>query len=185
MRQNIFRKYSSWTFYALFFLIVLITSCSRIKTTKSLAQLHSHSIVFPEKTIRVSKCGNSLTSLPGGPKFVVYLDSSECKSCQLPQLTRFSGIYEASLSDKYSFVVLVSSSEGQFEEISQAVKERLPFEAYVDFRNSFLSINPHFPSERQYRYFLVDKEGNVLFVGDPTASVKLYELFQEVTAELN
>ena len=55
-----------------------------------------------------------------------------------------------------------------------------PFPVYIDPNNTFLKTNPFIPEDRRFRSFMIDREGNVIFVGDPTTSPKLRYLYNRI-----
>ena len=164
----------------LFILILLLPSCTKQNIRHNLKQMMSRSIVLPEQLERVQADTIVVIKQPSSAKCVVYIDSSECMSCRIDRLIRYTALYYSGYeSPLFDLMVIVSPSLGQKNHVIHQLQLSVDFPVYLDPRNEFLELNPHIPKEKKFHSFLIDKFGKVIFVGDPTSSDRMMELFLE------
>ena len=104
--------------------------------------MYSHSISFQDSVIRIydKNVTKETLSKRSIPTFIVYIDS---------------------------VVVLFSPSKGNLDHLQSVLSRyNYPFPVYIDPNNTFLKTNPFIPEDRRFRSFMIDREGNVIFVGE-------------------
>lgn len=120
-------------------------------------------------------------------KFVVYCDSTECSACRVSTLARYNDLfYYADISEvEFMPVILFSVSPSQLPELEKSLLYyQFPHPIYIDENNIFSKINPHLPADKRLHSFLLDKNNNVILVGDPTSNHDLWALYKKTINEL-
>lgn len=134
----------------------------------------AEAIVFPSGLERIK--GNIEThpdlTVPA-VRLVVYIDSTECSSCRINQLHKYSQY--ASLADLYpgleTVVVIWPNSEVAENIDNDLAHRKFPFDVFIDREGSFLRENPWMPSiGRNQHAFLTGKDGLPVVTGDPITS---------------
>ena len=162
--------------------ILLCASCERLTLRRGLSAMYSHSISFQDSVIRIydKNVTKETLSKRSIPTFIVYIDSAECQSCRISELMKYSDLYNDD-KGKVNVVVLFSPSKGNLDHLQSVLSRyNYPFPVYIDPNNTFLKTNPFIPEDRRFRSFMIDREGNVIFVGDPTTSPKLRYLYNRI-----
>lgn len=59
-----------------------------------------------------------------------------------------------------------------------------PYPIYIDTYKEFSKIN-NIPQDNRFHNFLIDNDGNVKFVGDPTSDKKLMSVFFDALSNIN
>ncbi len=59
----------------------------------------------------------------------------------------------------------------------------LEHSVFLDTCNVFKKTNPQMPDNEMFHTFVINKEGNVLMVGNPFANEKMEALFKKVIAK--
>ena len=164
----------------LFLVLALLSSCAKQGIRHDLKQMMSQPIVMPDELEKVLAdtviaCVQSASS-----KCIVYLDSTDCMSCRIEKLVRYTALYNSgNKSPVFDFMVLASPKVEEKKHVTYLIQQSAGFPVYIDSHNRFLQLNPYIPRDSRYHSFLTDRNGKIVFVGDPTSSDGLMELFLE------
>lgn len=164
----------------LLLVFALLSSCAKQGIRHDLKQMMSQPIVMPDElemvlADTVIACVQSASS-----KCIVYLDSADCMSCRVEKLVRYTALYNSgNKTPVFDLMVLVSPKVEEKKHVTYLIQQSSGFPVYIDTQNKFLQLNPHIPGDSRYHSFLTDRNGKVIFVGDPTSSDGLMELFLE------
>lgn len=119
-------------------------------------------------------------------KLVVYTDSADCSSCVLKKMYKWNGllrrmrIYGERVQAYFIFRPL-SKDMGDFY---LSMKQFTPLcPVYWDSLGVFERANSQIPSDPALHTFLLDKDNNVLLVGNPVWNEKIKELFWQIVEE--
>lgn len=111
------------------------------------------------------------------PKLVVYVDSLSCTSCFINHLIDYYEINDSLKNRKSSLLVIFHPQESKFLEIKTSLNEKeYPFWCILDKKGEFINNNPKIPDNKLLHTFTLDKEDNIIIVGDPTLSSKIEDL---------
>ncbi|MBO4230426.1 MAG: hypothetical protein J5886_01995 [Bacteroidales bacterium] len=162
---------------ALFFLlallpVLLLAGCGRSSSGKSGDKVGK--IVFPSDLERVEGTQEAHPDLSVPTvRLVVFIDSTECSSCRINNLHKYSQY--SSLSTLYpglEAVVVIWPNAEVSENIDKDLAHRkFPFDVFIDRDGSFLRENPWMPSiGRNQHAFLTGNDGLPVVTGDPITS---------------
>lgn len=125
---------------------------------------------------------NPLKTTDGKYKMVVYVDSAECSSCALSKL-RFWNPLIAETKDKQvdiNYVFILAPKKEDMEDVDMELEiTDLQSSIYVDTGFVFRKVNSFLPTENKYHTFLLDKDGNVILVGNPIDNEKLKDIYRK------
>lgn len=125
---------------------------------------------------------NPLKTTDGKYKMVVYVDSAECSSCALSKL-RFWNPLIAETKDKrvdINYVFILAPKKEDMEDVDMELEiTDLQSSIYVDTGFVFRKVNSFLPTENKYHIFLLDKDGNVILVGNPIDNEKLKDIYRK------
>lgn len=114
-------------------------------------------------------------------KYVCYIDSLECSPCILKNAYKWNDYINKfeNYNDKISFSYIISSSSSK--EIMTQVKESGFCQTiFIDTLKRFSLQNPHIPKESMYHVFLLDKDNNIILVGNPLINKVIEDKFYSV-----
>jgi hypothetical protein len=120
-------------------------------------------------------------------RFVVYVDSLECSSCKIGNMYVYGDAVDfCSQTDNCCRPVFVFAPRRA--DIS-TVRFKLrhlanEFPILLDSVGVFPRANPHIPTDEQLHTFLLDRDGKVVLVGDPSRNPKLWKLYKSTITEL-
>ncbi len=161
--------------------ITLLASCNEYKIARQLENFRKETITFPDDLIKIK--GESIGmsgEFHGGMTLVLYYDSLSCSTCQIGHLHELTHLYEFSDSSGVSVISIFSPSPEEYETVVREVQIRnFPYPIYIDGTGSFRRNNRGIPSDNRFHCFLLDSEGRPFFVGNPTASSQLWNLYTE------
>lgn len=167
----------------------LSVSCSNSQNDMkdAIVAFRQKQIILPEELVKVENRNISKSILEQAEvKMVIYYDSLECSSCKVSHLKEMQYLYE--LSDKLPMLEVYTIFSPLQQEYDQTMVDLMmlnfPYPIYVDNTCSFEKNNPDFPEDKRFHSFLLDKTGHPVFVGNPTASDKLWDLFLKVMDNL-
>lgn len=115
-------------------------------------------------------------------KLIVYLDSTECASCRISHLETYHHLFHLSEeTGAFEVMMLLSNIELYGMPLSRYVLDQeLEHPLYLDDENKFLQLNPSIPTEEKRMHaFLTDKIGAPIYVGDPSVSEEIFQLFMD------
>ncbi len=156
---------------------------SRIKDT--LAGMRKHPITLPLDRMQCRHEGKDTVmrdSIMPKLRMVVYIDSAYCTSCALDRMRQWNGLiadakkYDGGLQ----YVFIAAPKPEQVEDTHFSIDySQLDSPVYVDTAYAMRAANPRLPDGNEYHTFLIDAEGNVLFVGNPLGGEDLKELYKK------
>lgn len=120
-------------------------------------------------------------------KFVVLYDSTECSSCRVNRLEQYNDISD--LTDRYgvrvSPIIIFSPATAQMSELKRELRlQKLSFPIYIDSDHTFERINPCIPVDRRLHAFLLNRDNEVVLIGDPINNPALWDLYAKTINEL-
>lgn len=163
-------------------LAVAPTGCKRAQLRAQLKELMASTIVLPEKVLCVynNETYPMPDSLRSRPKLIVYIDSTECSTCQISHFWEYQDVFDLS-SQTGLFDVMILMWDTNFESIPierYLCDQNLAIPVYVDKSRRFLSDNPVIPDDARMHCLLVDGTGRPKFVGNPCASGHMLSAFK-------
>lgn len=171
-------------FVSLFLLALVLTGCKKARLRVQLRELMDSTIVLPDKVSCVYKgevypMPDSLRSIP---KFIVYVDSTECTTCRISRLEMYRPLFN--ISDRqHNFTVMILFPEVDLKGIPigrylSDIAVEMPI--YIDNENEFLRTNPAVPANApMMQAFWVDEENHPVMVGDPIRSERVMQLLKK------
>lgn len=69
--------------------VITATSCSRFSTKRMMEDMMAKPIVMPKMLLKVNKDSINRCTLPASNSFIIFIDSSECKSCVISGLKKY------------------------------------------------------------------------------------------------
>lgn len=122
-----------------------------------------------------------------GMKLVVFTDSSYCSECNIKKMHLWNKIIDIEKKyDGLDLIFILGVKYGTTSYISnQLYKSGINHPIYLDETQSMLTLNPHIPKESIFHTFLLDKNNNIILVGSPAHSERIYDLFMKIIEEWN
>lgn len=118
-------------------------------------------------------------------KLVVYTDSSSCSKCTLKRMYLWNDFVQ--LEHKYKnefYIIFVFQTSPQINSIELASDfhlTELNHSIYIDSLSMFSNGNPHIPfQDTMYQIFLLDKNNEVVLVGNPLFNIKVEDALLEI-----
>ena len=169
---------------ALCFLIFVATGCKKARLRAQLKEMIGATVVLPKKINCIYN--GELFPLPDSirnmPKLIIYVDSVNCTTCVLSKLFQFDHLSELS-KETGAFLpfVLISPKHNETASIEHYLKEdRLVIPVNIDVETCFRLENPIIPSDDRFHFLFTDKNGKLLWVGNPQSSDRVYSTFSKL-----
>ena len=106
--------------------------------------------------------------------FVVYKDQNSCSTCEVSHIGQWNSIIKKAndiLPVKFFFIFAPKKEEEHHQIESMYKTGRYIQNIYIDCHLAFEKRNPDL-NKAQYHSFLMNKTGNLLYIGDPTESYR-------------
>ena len=174
--------------FVVFFMPLGLMSCKkdprRIEAEKIVEEWMGKEIQFPEeylcnilgKDTSVTSCSDLFNK---EYKVLLYVDSAGCTDCKL-KLFQWNQLIEESdslLKEKVSFLFFFHPKDKK--ELQFLLKrDRMNYPVFIDFADKLNQLN-RFSEQQSYQCFLLDKNNNVIMIGNPTLNPKIWELYKE------
>lgn len=136
-----------------------------MKSTSISLQTAQMNRILPMETVSHT----DIKDLKGKYKFVVYSDTSDCSGCYINRLSMWNDLlYLEDSYEDFSFVFIVEARNNENNKLAELIRTcGLKHEVYIDNNLSFRKFNTHIPKEAIFHSFLINKDNNVVIVGDP------------------
>ena len=167
------------------FILLFVASCSesdKERFARLVGEWERKEIRFPDHSVFTVQ-GRDTVDFEfrnAGYKVVTYVDSAGCTSCKL-QLPRWKDLISEvdSLTDG-SVPFLFYFHPKDLEELKYLTRrEGFVYPVCFDEKDDFNRLN-RFPGEMMFQTFLLDKENEVVVIGNPVLSPQVKELYLKV-----
>ncbi len=122
-------------------------------------------------------------------KMVVYLDSTECSSCEINYLPRYSNISDVNIwtRGKFAIVFIFSPKNKDIEAIRRSISRYQSINALLllDKSGNFAKLNQNTLINKNLKTFLLDQNNEVVLVGSPLGNEKMWDLYKKEIARLS
>lgn len=168
--------------------MLALGSCKDKKLYRQLEEFSRSRIVIPENIPYLESSGQ----LPAdydkcAALMVVYVDSIECATCRMKSLYEYDAIINFATDSISGFVpaFIFAPRKNQITEVRRTLEvSGLNYPALLDESEAFAKANPHIPADSRFHTFLLDKNGKVVLVGDPSRNPALWELYKTTITKL-
>lgn len=159
---------------------------NRIK--EAVLRMQAVAVEIPsEKMLCIGGMGDSLNSEEGKEmpfRLVAYTDSNRCTSCVLNGLSEWNALLNLERERKVRLVFILHPRKEELEKaIHSYYHSGLEHPVWIDTCGIFLNDNPHIPDGSMFHTFLLDKDGNIVLVGNPLTNNRIREIFDSLTTD--
>ena len=171
----------------LLLLLLLLMSCDN-KIAKDINQIKSEKIIIPLNDFTCWKNDTlvdftqfqNISKYPF--KYIVYIDSSLCSTCNISQLYHWNEFINKYDSIDFYFI-LAPKNKSEAKILPKYLsRSQLELPIYIDEHFAFLNKNPHIPNNNMYHCILLDRNDSAILIGNPLFNPKIEKLLSE---ELN
>lgn len=120
-------------------------------------------------------------------RMIIYFDSTGCGSCKISRLYEWERFVKLSKqsNDNFKLFFIFSPSKQNKDELLLSLRgNNLKHPMILDEDNVFAAKNKHIPQDERLHTFLIDKNNNVVVVGNPINNETLYKLYIKAIQEL-
>ena len=176
---------------SLLMVILCFLSCTDKDNFKDgIVQMKSQPISLPLDKMRCMWDGKD-TVLSEGVydkelKLVVYSDTTACSSCGLKTMYLWDEFIEAieAYGEEISLYFVFAPLKKDLDNFYFTMRTtKLSIPVYVDTMGVFMSENRHIPERADFHTFLLDKDNNVVLVGNPSKNERIWEMFWQIVEE--
>lgn len=165
-------------------LCISLQSCDthRNQIKSLISHWRNKQIVFPDSLIDAKQDSVLNKLLNKEFKILTIVDSLSCKSCKLRLYEWKKLIIEAdSIFNSLSFIFVVHSNN--YEEIDHIIKNnKFDYPIIYDRKNQIGKLN-NFPQQSNFQTFLINKNNQVILLGNPINNKKVWTLYKEVISD--
>lgn len=168
--------------------LIFVASCNINKISSSLYDMQGNQICFDGLT--PSLFGKDLTSgryeiSSKNARLVVYFDSTVCQSCRLNKLYEWDPILNLEHKLDFEVMFIFSPTKSQSKLIYRSLAtNKFPHVVWFDTNNEFRTNNGFIPKDTRFHTFLLNKQNEIVSVGEPLYNNKLNALFNKVLDNL-
>lgn len=165
--------------------LIVVSACENARLRAVYDAFCQENITIPQDLLLVQD-GELLDSytIPEVPRLVYYLDSNQCSVCNITKLQKL----HVDPSEPLYVASIVQLPQKDREYVKMTIEYAgldVDASVFLDENDSFIKNNPFLPDDRRFHTFLLDPDGNIRLVGDPTAGDKLEKMFQETIHLIN
>ena len=158
--------------------VILICSCRNKRYTDEIIRMQSHPLdMTPCENAFCCEEGKKKCYDDAAYKLIIYVDSISCSQCLLSHMTDYMGTIVDFESVGIKTLFIFEPGEKQAGNvISSLLQMALPIQTIVVQDGSFTSNNPHLPSTPTLHSFLLNKNNEVIVVGNPIYNDRIKRL---------
>lgn len=176
----------------IFTLVALaLYSCKNGNIENNIKQLMSCPIELTSNLKYISNIYDTTTMTPESneayARMIIYFDSTGCGSCKISRLYEWESFVKLSKqsNDNFKRFFIFSPSKQNKDELLLSLRgNNLKHPMIFDEDNLFSEKNKHIPQNELLHTFLIDKNNNVVIVGNPINNETLYKLYIKTIQEL-
>ena len=170
----------------LFFILMVLNGCGRFRFAGQMRSFMETSVVFPESMLVISDrevffYKDSIRN----PALVIYFDTTRCSICSIDRL--YDKLPFVSKIDSLGLCdvkIVFSPTDEEYADVLFALERlRFPYPIYLDAKKEFRRKNK-IPEDNKLHTFLLDQNRRPVFIGDPSSSQRLNEVFLDVLNEI-
>lgn len=172
-------------FISVICIICALCSCDKsYSISKKLHNMQNHAVYIPINQYLV--LGDSSKYSPrdilnSRYKYVVYYDSMDCKPCKIHELKQWNRLLQDYDIQDVSCVFIFSVKNSDLYSYIEYYDElQLDYPIFFDKKNCFLKKNPYIPEENKFHAFLLDKNNNIILVGNPLYNEKIKNILLKI-----
>lgn len=157
--------------------------CNRVQ--HNIRQLMGQTVNLPHKSMicwqNTAQASNEIGTCLKSYKYVIYIDSSLCSSCNINQLSLWNDLMVKMPNTSFIFIIAPHHIE-DVKYICYCIENTdLKSPVYIDSDYQFLKCNPFFPKESLYHTVLLNNENEVILVGNPLRNPALENIAVSIT----
>ena len=167
--------------------LLMFLSCGNRHDLKNeLLQMQNRRVILPLDSMDCRNVMRKATEKQPILNWVVYFDTLTCSSCRLYEMQKWNSFLkrteycEAGINAYFIFRPLAKDMD-TFNFTMKTLQLSCPI--YIDTTNVFLRNNPQIPNNPIMHTFLLDKDNNVLLVGNPLENERIADLFWQIVEE--
>ena len=168
-------------FLVVIFTIIVSLSCDCIK--RDYERLMASRITFPETLQKVDRQDMlAFTVKNDNVHMIIYFDSTECSTCAISKLEDWEPLIEEakSIYNYIDFIFIFSPTKSEMDKVMQnIVTNSQVYNIVLDDCGAFSQSNPQIPQDNRFHTMLLDKNNNVVLIGNPLYSNSIWELMKE------
>lgn len=171
-------------------LTLFFACCSGVKTESNPAKLLGRTLRFPENHQWSIMGRDTTNSIRATTKIVVYYNAEGCRSCRMKQLSNWKDLLKDldalkmkdSLDVELVFIVHAATDD---EVLIKSIQERkFDIPILCDEAGEFERHNV-LPEDILYHAFLLNKNNQILLIGAPIFSPKIWSKYKAKIGELS
>lgn len=172
--------------HALLCILSLICSCNKGKDVQSVLEaMEGRRISLPLSEMRCiyhTTDTDYTISNAYDYRMLVYVDSSVCTPCSIDRLWKWNKTIEE--RQNVDFLFIVAPRHSQKEDVFLSLEFcGLKKPVYVDTSYVFRRENPQWPDQSKYHTVLLNREHNIILVGNPIENPVIDSLFLNVVTQ--
>lgn len=145
----------------------------------TLLEFEEKAILFPDKMLCVENGISRYREISiTEPTFIIYIGPEECNECALAHLSEKAPLFKLSnQTNDFQVRVIISPIEMNVQTLfKQILDYKYPFPVYID-TEGYMKEKNTIPNDSRFHYFLIDRLGYPIMVGNPLKSSEVETLF--------
>lgn len=162
----------------------LLYSCQNRALKNDVKNLLSSTITLPQNLPATIDGKDTLLNgfMDTDFKLVVWYDSIGCSSCQISKMFEWEEItaYAQAMREKFNVIFLFTPKKIDQQSLRIALRAHdFKYPVFIDGESVFVRKNPHLSTNKSLHTFLLDKNNQVILVGNPLNNPTLWKLYKE------
>ena len=169
--------------YIIFIFTLFLLSCNKQQFREEIKSLRNSRIELVLDSMQYARPINEMVSISECQfVYVSYVDSMSCSSCTLSHLSDWYFLTQNINKNVLDYIFIIAPPKDDRKKVFEKVGHDLinGRHVYIDTLGVFERHNHHFPQNKMLHTFLIDKECNVVLIGNPLKNAQIEELLNKI-----
>ena len=168
--------------------VAFLCGCGEARVRRLATRMMKSEITVPQ-TLELMNgkyiADSSWLESDGKYRLIVTIAKEHCTSCRISAHELIDSLLVSVPSAVLAPMVVLSGPDGEALETaySTIAKFSLGYPIYLDESSELLRQNPSIPEDTRFQSFLLDPDGRVVLIGDPTTDYNMMKLYRQVLVE--
>lgn len=168
--------------------VALLCGCGEARVRRLATRMMKSEITVPQTLDLMNGkyiADSSWLESDGKYRLIVTIAKEHCTGCRISAHELIDSLLVSVPSAVFSPMVVLSGPDRESVETaySTIAKFSLGYPIYLDETSELLRQNPSIPEDTRFQSFLLDPDGRVVLIGDPTTDYNMMKLYRQVLVE--
>ena len=168
---------------------VLCYSCENHRINREIKKIYGTKIDLPNDLLAKIQDKDTIIKVQDDEfvTLIIWYDSLQCASCNVDYIEQWNGVFKYSEDSVKGFrpIIIFTPSKENLLKLELSLKTTdFKYTVYIDYNYSFVNRNPQLSKCKSQNVYLLNKEHEIVLVGNPCYNIQMRQLYKKTIKEL-